>query len=459
MRTPLVALGALIFLSACAGPRPAPPDLAVPTPGQWRLGLDVAAGPDLSERGWSAFGDAGLTATVQEALANNLDLALAAARVEEARAQFNAADAQKGPNLNGAGGGARQRAVNAFGQPTEQTVSQTQLSIAYDADLFGRLRHATAASRANLLAARANQDAVRLAIAATAANGYIGVVALKARLSVLRQTIAARQAALALAQRRVGAGYAPTLDLRQAQVELAAAEQAIPAIDLALARQENGLRLLLGRADGPLPTGADLQTMSVPSLPAGLPASLLRRRPDLAAAEDQVVAADETLKSARAAFMPSLQLTATAGQIDSTLLNNPVGVFSVGGSVLAPLFDSGRLAAQRDIAAARRQQAALNYRRAALTAFREVEDGLAAVEANDRQEVALSRQLTAAADALRLASNRYRAGYSPFLEQIDAQRGLLASELALVQARSDRLTARVTLYQALGGGWAQRATP
>ena len=454
-----IALASLLLLVAgCAGPTPEPPDLSVRTPGGWRSASPQASEASLALDGWSAFGDPALSAVVAEALANNLDLALAAARIDEARAQFDAAAAQQGVNLAGMGGGARQRALNAFGQPTEQTLGQGQASLTFDADLFGRIRHGSAAANANLLAARANQDAIRLATASAAASGYIGVQAAKARLAVLRRTLEARDAALGLASRRVAAGYAPALDLRQAEVERASAAQAVPAAELALARQENGLRVLLGRSDGDIVTSAGLDVMALPAMPAGVPAALLRRRPDLAAAEDQVIAADETLKAARAAFLPSVQLTASGGFVGSTLLDDPVRVFSLGGSVLAPLFDSGRLAAGRDVAMARRDQAVVNYRRAALAAFREVEDGLAAIAASDSQEIALSAQMDASAQALRLATNRYRAGYSSYLEQIDAQRGLLNSELALVQARTDRLLARVALYQALGGGWRGGAT-
>jgi outer membrane protein TolC len=184
-----------------------------------------------------------------------------------------------------------------------------------------------------------------------------------------------------------------------------------------------------------------------------LPADLLRRRPDIAQAERTLVAADRSLDSARAAFLPNLSLTGSAGVVLSTALSNPVGVFSLGGSVLAPLFDGGRLRAQADAAAARRDQAAFGYRRAALNAFREVDDSLAGVLRTGEQETALAGQRDALAAALRNAANRYRAGYSSYLDQLDTQRGLLGAELALVQARADRLNAYVGLYQALGGGW------
>jgi multidrug efflux system outer membrane protein len=168
-----------------------------------------------------------------------------------------------------------------------------------------------------------------------------------------------------------------------------------------------------------------------------------------------LVAADRTLDSARAAMLPNVALTGSAGVALSTALANPIGVFSIGASVLSPIFDGGRLRAQTDVATARRDQAAFSYRRTALTAFQEVDNALAGVQRSGEQAAALGRQVDALAAALRIASNRYRAGYTSYIEQLDAQRGLLSAELALVQARADRINAYVALYQAMGGGWSR----
>jgi outer membrane protein TolC len=180
---------------------------------------------------------------------------------------------------------------------------------------------------------------------------------------------------------------------------------------------------------------------------------LLRSRPDIAQAEQQMIAADRSLDAARAAFMPDIRLSAAGGYVASTLIPDPVRIFSLGGSILAPLFEGGALRAQADAAAARRDQAAYGYRRTALAAFRDVEDALAAIQRSAEQEKALAGQRDALAIALRLATNRYLAGYASYLDKLDAQRGLLAAELQLVQAHADTLTAQVALYQSLGGGW------
>jgi len=453
------AVALMLALGACAGPRPsAPLNAQFTAPAEWRDGA-VAVG-EVDARWWNAFGDPTLAALIQQALANNADLGIAAARVEEARAGFRLASAERLPNIGVGAGGARDRHVSPFGKPVYEYASQGQVSISYDLDLFGRLRNADAAARAELLASEAARDNVRLAIAASVASGYVGLRALDARLAVLRETLASREASLQLARRRAETGYSPMLELRQAQAERDATAQAIPATELAIARQENGLSLLLGANPGAIPRGQPLAGLSLPPAATMLPASLLRRRPDIAAAENQVVAADRSLDSVRAAFLPDVQLNGAGGYVASSLLmQNPIGVFALGASVLAPLFDAGRLRARQDGAAARRNGAAFAYRQTALNAFREVEDALAAITYNNQQEQDVARQRGAAADLLGYARGRYRAGYSPYLEQIDAERGLLASDLALVQIRAERLIAAIALYQALGGGWSADAKP
>jgi len=446
------ALMLLAALAGCAGPRPAAPETAaVAPPGAWRT--DAAGSGAVAPGWWAAFGDPALTRVVETALAGNVDIAIAASRVEEARAQFRLARGAQLPSLSGTLAGAEQRAVSPFGLGVDQAQGQAVLSASYDLDLFGRLANATAAARASLLASQAARDGVQLAVAASAASGYLGLRALDARLASIRDTLAARSESLRIARRRSGVGYSPMLELRQAEAEYRATEQLIPAAELAIRRQEHGLSLLIGDNPRAIERGLALEAIAIPAVPGGLPADVLRRRPDIAQAEQAVVAADRTLDSARAAFMPNVSLTGSGGAVVSSLIADPITIFSLGGSVLAPLFQGGRLRAQADAAAARRDQAAFGYRKAALTAFREVEDALAALVRGAEQERALEAQRTALAQGLVLATNRYDAGYSPYLEKLDAQRALLSAELALVQSRADRLNAAVALYQALGGGW------
>lgn len=454
MRLALATVALSLLAAGCVGPRPAPPLAAsVAPPDQWRRG-EAGSNSAVAANWWTTFGDPVLDELVTDALAHNDDIAIAAARVEEARARFADARGQQLPTVNSAGAGARSQSVNAFGQQVEQWAAQGEVRASYDLDLFGRLKSSAEAARAQLLASEYSHETVRLAIASSVASGYIQLRLLDARLIVLRKTLDARAASLALIRRRVDAGYGTQLELAQAEAEYEAAAQQIPAIELAIAKQENGLSILLGRPPADVGRGSDLPDIEAPIVPATLPAALLRQRPDLAAAEQQVVAADRSLDAARAAFMPDISLSASGGFVASSLLSgDPLSVFSIGGSILAPIFNGGRLQAQADGAAARRDQAAFTYRRAALIAFREVEDGMAAERYLGSQERAITAQRDALARALKSATSRYREGYSPYLEQLDAERGLLASELALLQIRGDRLQAMISLFQALGGGW------
>ncbi len=443
-------------LAGCIGPRPTAPaaSMVVPPP-QWRTVL----GPTQPIRAdwWNAFGDPVLTGLVARALADNVDLAAAAARIDEARAAARLARAQQSPTLGGSVPSTTGQTVSPLGTPSDALGAQPAITASYDLDLFGRLRQASRAAQAQLLASEGARDTVRLAIASGVATGYITLRALDQRLAVAQQTLAARSEALRIARRRAETGYTSNLELHQAEAEYRATQQLVPAAQLAITRQENALGLLLGTGPGPIPRGLPLDRLAMPAIPDGLPADLLRRRPDLFQAEQSLVAADRTLDSARAAMLPNLALTGSAGVVLSTALANPIGVFSIGASILSPIFDGGRLRAQTDVATARRDQAAFAYRRTALVAFQDVDNALAGVQRSGEQAVALGLQVDALAAALRNASNRYRAGYTSYIEQLDAQRGLLTAELALVQARADRLNAYATLYQAMGGGWDRSA--
>lgn len=444
-----------VLLAGCAGAKPQlPPKASVAPPAAWRENQDSA--DDVPMDWWRTFGDSALTAVVESALDNNVDIALAASRVSEARAQFRLARAQGLPNIDFAAEGGRDRDINpGFGVPELQTAGEGELQASYDLDLFGRLRDTSKAARAALLASVAARDNVRLAVASSAAAGYITLRALDARLVVLRETLTARSDELRIARRRAQTGYSSQLDLTQAEAAYDETEQLIPATELAIAHQEDGLSLLLGNNPGTIQRGSEFDALAVPQVPPLVPALVLRRRPDIEAAEQDLAAADHALDAARAAFMPDIQLGASGGYAGSNIIppTGPVAIWALGGSILAPIFESGRLEAGQDAATARRDLAAFAYRKTALTAFREVEDALAAIKRESEQERSLSNECDVLAHTLVLAKNRYRSGYSPYLDQLDAQRGLLSARVAEIQAHADRLNATVGLFQALGGGW------
>ncbi|WP_255371464.1 efflux transporter outer membrane subunit [Cupriavidus sp. YR651] len=443
------------WLAGCMGPRPPVPDEAgVTPPVAWRV--DVGPTAAIERDWWQTYGDPELAALVAEALEYNDDIAIAAARVREADAQARAARADLFPTLDFTGGGNRARAINAFGQPVALNTGQLTLEASYEVDLFGRIRDAVGAARASALASQAARDTTILSVAAATARGYITLRALDAQLEVVRQTLLSRADALRLARDRARAGYTSQLEYEQARAEYESTAQAVPQAELAVARQENALGVLIGKPDaGAIARGRTLQSLQQPAVPEGLPSDLLRRRPDIAQAEYNLAATDASLSAARKAYLPRIPLSAAGGLVYVTGLANPIRIWSIGGSVLAPIFEGGRIVAGADAAAARRDEAAFAYRRVALTAFREVNDNLAAVQKLGEQEQRLQQQRDALAAALRHATNRYRAGYSPYLEQLDAQRQLFNAELSLISAHADRLNASVALYQAMGGGWRQ----
>lgn len=440
-----------LLLGACAPVlTPRPEASVVSPPADWRTALPTEGGMDAAW--WARFGDPLLTALVEQARANNSDLAIAAARVAEARAQEKVARALLLPSLSANAAAAEARSVNAFGLPSESFSAQPIFQAAYEIDLFGGNAARRDAARANAAAAAAAQESARLSVSAATASSYIALLALDQRRELLKETLFSRGEALRIARDRAEAGYTSQLELRQSEAEYRATEQQIPVIEAAIARQENAISLLVGDAPHAIVRGEGFAALSAPAIPAVLPSELLRRRPDIAQAEYSLAATDANLRVARSQFLPQIRLSASAGATISSLLADPVGLWSVGGSILAPIFQGGRLQGQFEAASAQRDQAAFAYRKTVLTAFREVEDQLALIDRLGAQEVALLAQRTAVAEVLRHATNRYRAGYSPYLEQIDAQRALLSVDLALIQLRADRLAAYVALYQALGGG-------
>lgn len=449
-RLPPVVL-ACAALAGCAHSMPPAPDVRVEPPIAWRTQAGSTA--DVSPGWWAQFGDPVLGELVERALARNTDLAIAVARVAEARAQERLARSQLFPAVDAVLSGSRSHSLSALGGPAESSVFQPGFQASYELDLFGRIRGQVTAAEAGTLAADAARDAAALSVAAATASSYITLRSLDARLRTARATLESRREAVRIARSRARVGYTSELELRQAEAELEATAQVVPQLELAMRRQEDALSVLVGELPYAVGRGVVLERLRLPPVPDVLPSSLVRRRPDVAQAEYTLAAADATLASARAEFLPQVRLTASAGRLFSSALDDPVDVWSLGGSILAPLFNGGRIRAQVDTAASRRDQAAYAYRGTVLNAFREVEDALVATDRLARQRERVEAQRAALAEAVRHARNRYQAGYTSYLEQLDAQRELLNAELALQQLRGDELNARVAVFQALGGGW------
>ncbi|QNB00041.1 efflux transporter outer membrane subunit [Massilia sp. Se16.2.3] len=448
----LAALGAASLSGCLPAWRAAPAGSQVTPPAAWREPAEGNA--SVEPRWWRAFGDPRLDELVAAALARNSDVLIAVARVDEARAQAELAEAARLPAVNGALGVQAGRALQATGISDSKTI-QPALQASWEPDLFGRIRNQVRAATLQYRASQAERDAVLLAVASTTAQNYIALLALDAQLFITHETVASRAEALRLATDQARVGYISQLQLTQAQSEYQSVLQAIPELELAVRRQENAVRLLAGELPGPLERGKAFDALLLPPVPQALPSQLLARRPDIAQRALLLAASDTALALRRQAFLPQVSLSAQLGSLFVNALDyDPVTVWSIGGSVLAPLFSGGRLRAGYAAAASQRDQAAFAYRRAVLTAFSEVENALAGVPRLSAQVGHAQQRREILARSLGYARDRYQAGYASYLEQLDAQRNLFQVELNLVTLRRTQIDNLVALYRALGGGWA-----
>ena len=411
---------------------------------------------------WKLYADPTLDALVASARERNADIRLAAARVREAQGVLREAGAALYPEVTGGYSATRSKVSSRTspppqpGAPLERSQHSLSAATSFELDFWGRLARTGEAAQANLLASRHSRDVVALTLAGTTAQAYFALRSLDAQIAVLDKSLQARRDSLAIARARLEAGLASELDVHQA--EGAAADAAAQRRDAGRQRAaaEHQLGQLAGRLDLKVPP-ADLFALPLPPVPPpGLPSALLERRPDIASAEQSLVAANAQIGVARAALFPAISLTASLGAQSAelaNLLSSGAGIWSLGLGVAAPIFDAGRRAARVEQADARREQALAAYQRSIETAFREVADALVNVEESSGAESDLEARLRAARNALELSILRYESGYSPYLEVLDAQRTANDAELAFVRNRQARLAFSVELMKALGGGW------
>jgi multidrug efflux system outer membrane protein len=461
-RVSLAVGAAALLLAGCRIPVQEPPGATLAVPAAWRAPLAVGPNAAVEQEWWRAFGDPMLDALVARAMAHNGDLRTARSRLQEYQARIQVARSAQEPSVALSAGPTRARTIGPFGQPIEATGFAGNVLAAYEFDPFGRLEAATQAARFDYAGQQAAADAVALSVAASTASGYLNLRGLDAQLALARQTLASRQQSLDLARRQFEVGYSSRLELSQAEAEYRNTAAVVPQLERSITQQENALSLLLGASPAAVARGAELTALRPPGIAPGLPSELLRRRPDIAQAESAVAAADASLAAARDQMLPSLRLTASVGaHADSLpgLLGSGTMLWSVGGSILAPLFDAGRVRAQAEISASLRDRAVFAYESVVRNAFAETENGLSAVQRLREQLEQAEARRVATAEVLRIAHNRYRNGYSSYLEELDAQRNAFSAETSVLQLRASWLAAHVDLYRALGGGWGVSGAP
>jgi len=467
-RAPVLALLAALLLAGCAAKVAPPPASALSVPAQWRShagpgdGVAAADGQQqVEQEWWRAFNDPALASLVASALQHNSDLRIARARIEDLRARIAATRASQLPSLAISGSPTRTRTLAYNGVPYITNVFSAEFQAAYEIDLWGRLASATEAASAAYRAELANSDAASLSIAANVANAYLNLRGLDAQLDLAIATLKLREESRKLAQRQFEVGYTSRLEWLQAQAEYEAAAEQIPQLQRQIFETENALSILAGGNPGPIARGTSLAELAPPPVPAGLPSGLLRRRPDIARAEQNIIAANASLQATRDQLLPTFRLTAADGiqSADfSDFLHSPVNLWRFGANITAPLFEGGRVQAQTDSAAAQRDQAIFAYESTVRNAFSEAENGIDAIYKLREQVVTNDARRETAAETLRIARNRYRNGYASYLEELDAQRTLYSADVARLQLRTRLLTASVDLYRALGGGWQARPT-
>jgi multidrug efflux system outer membrane protein len=454
-----LALGAVVAVTAgCAiGPDFTRPE--VPVGSAWQQ-APVATTVTIADLPWwEVFTDPVLGDLIRAALAANRDVAIAAARVEEAAAVLGFVRADQFPALRYEAGATRaETSERVAGLPgalgTEYRAAAT---LAWEIDLWGRLRRSTEAARAELLATEAARRGVTISLVASVAQQYFTLRDLDNRLAIAERTLAGRRASTQLIATRFAGGVVSQLDLHQAEIEEATAAAAVPAFQREIVRVETALGVLLGRPPGPIPRGALLDPGNLPAgVPAGLPADLLLRRPDLVEAEARAHAQLARVGVAQALRLPTLRLTAAGGLASADLDDftaSGADFWSIGGGLTGPIFEFGRNVRRVEAERARTEQAVLRYEGAVLNALAEVESSLAGVATFADEYAARRGQVDSARAAARLSRARYDGGVTSYLEVLDIERSLFTAELAASQALQGRYTALVQLYRALGGGY------
>lgn len=465
MRRSLISLAVVAALSGCSLiPDYQRPD--TPVDGAWPQGEAYGAEAPHGERlaaelGWREFfRDPALQQLIEAALANNRDLRIAALNVEAYRAQHRIQRSELFPGISANGSGTRQRLPGDLSQSGEATTSgqySATVGTSWEADFFGRLRSLNEQALEQYFASEEAQRSTQISLVASVASAYLTLQADQQLLQLTRDTLDTYRKSYALTERSFNVGVADALALSQARTAVQSTEASLARYSRLVAQDRNALALLLGGAvPADLPQAGVLGTDLLAAVPAGLPSDLLQRRPDLLQAEHQLKAANASIGAARAAFFPSISLTASAGSASSQLsglFDGGSGTWLFQPQINLPIFTAGRLKANLDYAEVQKNIQVASYEKAIQSAFKEVADGLAARTTYQQQLTAQSALVGTSEEYYRLAERRFRSGVDSYLTLLDAQRQLFAAQQQLIGDRLNQLTSEVNLYKALGGGW------
>jgi outer membrane protein, multidrug efflux system len=447
-----------VFSTGCAvGPNYKRPPVTVPD--TYRAAPpDQAAASIGDEKWWTIFQDEQLQQLIRQALVDNYDVRIAAERVLEAQASLGITRADQLPTITGGASGSIVRLPKTpISSEFESSPAQVNLALFWELDFWGKYRRATEAARATLRATEWGRRAVISSLVSNVAAAYFQLLELDMEMEISRRTLDARQESLRLVQIRAKGGTTSMLDVRQSEFLMHTAAASIPDVQRRTEQQENFISILLGQNPAPIVRGKPLvATVISPTVPPGLPSSLLERRPDIQAAEQQLVAANARIGVAKAAYFPQITLTALGGYQSpalTDLFTGPAGLWSFAGQLTQPIFEGGRIRSGVRLSEAQQQEAVLFYQQSIQEAFREVSDSLVAYRKNQEFREQEGLVTDAAVDATRLANVRYKGGVSSYLEVLESDDRSFTAELDLAQAQLNERLALVQLYNALGGGW------
>jgi multidrug efflux system outer membrane protein len=463
-RSALASLAAALLAAGCTvGPNYVRPTVEAP-PG-WRI--DVATADDLANtRWWRQFDDPVLDQLIEQALASNRDLLIAAARVDQFIGQLTTTRAQFFPQL-GYGADASRNRASRVGVPAlppgadpYSTLYQGALSAQWQIDLFGRVARQTEAAQAQVYGSEQGRKGVVLSLVGSVTSTYIGLRGLDRQLEIARATAANYADTKRIFDLRFKGGVVSAVEVEQINSQYEQALAAIPGLEQQIAAQENLIAVLLGRNPGPVARGKTIDQLLPPRLPAALPASLLERRPDILQAEQNMVAANANVGVAQSLYYPQLSLTGVLGSASAALgdfLSSASITWGIAAGLTGPIFTFGAIEGQVAGAEAAQREAVANYQQVILNAFRETNDALTGSVKKRDESGAQMRRVTALREFARLSKLRWDNGYADYLEVLYAQNELFSAELSAVRSQADALTQVVAVYIAVGGGWVDDA--
>jgi multidrug efflux system outer membrane protein len=466
----LIALVVVLLMVGCkVGPDYKRPTVNVPGSYRQALAPDIAPAsqaPSIADEQWTViFEDPTLQRLIQDALANNLDLRIAAQRVLEAQAQVGIARSQQLPSVSGSAGyGALQIPTSLAGTRNDGTPANSffhgggpSASAAWNLDFWGLYRRQSEAARADLLASEWGQRATRTTLIRSVAEAYFALRSLDAQLFITENTIKARQESLKLTQALEEHGAGSLADVRQAEELLHAAQANLPDLRRQITIQENTISVLLGHNPGAIDRGLTVGEQPHPEqIPVGVPSELLERRPDVQQAEAKLIAANARIGVARAQYFPQISLTSLGGAASNQLnaiATGPNAYWYAAGSVSEPIFDGGRIRSNYRLSKAQQQETLLNYQKTILNSLKDVSNSLASYKETRERREEQAQQVKSAADAVGLARLRYSGGNTSYLEVLTTDTDLYSAQLLLAQAQQQEAASLVQVYAALGGGW------